>query len=121
MTEIRIELRELNGRGTLVWDNLTLEPKGVRFYDGVRRLPDSAIASGNITVAIDYVPEDNAGGALALVAAYFAEAATREIADAKVIRIPDETDVPMTVKGNLELLPRKNEKGYVLRGLIWKG
>lgn len=120
LTEVRIELRELNGRGTVVWDNLTLEPKGIRFYDGVRRITTPQVKSGTVTVAIDYVPKTENGGAIAFAAAYFSDTKKDELADVEVVRIPNETDMPLTVKGTLNLAPGIEGKGYTLRGFIWE-
>ncbi len=120
LTEVCIELRELNGRGTVVWDNLTLEPKGVRFYDGVRRITTPQVKSGLVMVAIDYVPKTENGGAIAFAVAYFSDTKKDELADVEAVRIPKETDMPLTVKGTLNLAPGIEGKGYTLRGFIWE-
>ncbi len=119
LTEIRIELKELNGRGTVCWDNIALEPAGVRYYQNLRRVENPASVTGEIEVAMDYLPAAGDGNVKGVAAVYCTESDAKEMTDVVIIPVPAST-VPLTVKGSIYLAPPSGEKRYTLKNFWWK-
>ncbi|MBE7062505.1 MAG: hypothetical protein E7390_01785 [Ruminococcaceae bacterium] len=119
LTEIRIELRELSGRGTVCWDTITLETAGVRYYQNLRRLENPVSVTGEVNVEMDYLPEVGDENVNAVAAVYSTGAGTPELTDVEIIPVPDST-VPLTVKGSIYIAPLSGANRYTLKEFWWK-